>query len=197
VTSITLNSTAQTFGLSNVSTGLNWYYTQGQSTVVQDTSGTPINSAQTLTIAFNAQVSITANVQNPTEVARIIAIEQSVDPTKPSTGIIDEGEDMSGLNKQAMIAKCSGLVNQFGQQNKTLTFTTMRSGLAVGQLLPVFASPLGVFAGAFLLIQVKISWRVVGTGGGAIVQSPRFEVSGVAGPQVLGWLRYLSRLGVN
>jgi len=188
--SITLNNATQTFGLSNVSTGLNWYYTQGQSTVVQDTSGTPINSAQTLTVAFNAQVSITANVQNPTEIARIAAVDQT-------TGIIDEGEDMSGLNKQAMIAKCSGLVNQFGQQNKTISFTTNRSGLAVGQLLPVFASPLGVFAGAFLLIQVKISWRVVGIGGGAIVQSPRFECQGVAGPQVLGWLRYLSRLGVN
>lgn len=196
ISSISLGSTPQTFGINGSSTGMNWYYTQGQSAIVQDTSGTPLVSSQTLTVAFNAQVGITVNVQNPAEVARIAALAQSTGNT-PNTGIIDEGEDMAGLNKQAMIAKCSGLVNQFGQQNKTLTFTTNRPGLAVGQLQCAFVGPLGVFAGAFLLIAVKISWRTVGAGGSSVVQSPQFEVVGVSGPQALSWLRWVSRLGVN
>jgi hypothetical protein len=181
---MTLGGQAQLVGIKGVDTNKQWYYTQGQTSIVQDASGVPISgTGQTLAVLYNGQVPITVNVQSPSEVARIGNLDNS-------TGIIDEGEDMSGLNKQAMIAKCAGLLSQFGQKSKTLSATTLRPGLAVGQLQCAFVGPLGVFAGAFLLTDIKGTWRTVGVGDGTVVQEASYAISGTSGPLAVSWQGY-------
>lgn len=176
----------QTTGIKSVDTGKQWYWKQGDSTIVQDTSGIPLLNTQVLTVAYNGQVDISVEVKSDSEIARIAALDNT-------TGIISEAEDAGTLNKAGMITRASGLLTQFATTSKTLKFTTMRSGLAVGQLISVFVSPLGVVDGTFLITDIKTSW-VSSVQNGASVIQPFYDVTAVSGPVVGDWTRFIANL---
>ena len=184
--SVTLNSVAQTTGVKGVDTGRQWYYKQAQVGISQDTNSVPINNTQTLTVVYNGQVSITVHLKNDAEIARIAALDGT-------TGIIEEAENGSGLNKAAIISKANGLLLQFAVSSKTLKFTTMRAGLAVGQLISVFVSPLGISDGTFLITDISTVWQTTVQNGVKVLQ-PFYSVTGVSGPVLGDWTRFIANL---
>lgn len=190
ISSITLVSgganISQTVGIKGTDSGKNWYYAQGGNTIVQDTSGTPLLNTQTLTVVYNGQVDISVNVKSDSEIARIAGLDNT-------TGIVEEAEDAGGLNKAGMIQRASGLLSQFATKSQQLKFTTMRSGLAVGQLISVFVSPLGIADGTFLITDIQRYWKTTLVNGSIIVQ-PFYDITAVAGPIVGDWTRFISNL---
>lgn len=192
ISSITLVSgganISQTVGIKGTDTGKNWYYAQGDNTIVQDTSGTPLLNTQTLTVAYNGQVDISVNVKSDSEIARIAALDAT-------TGIVEEAEDAGGLNKAGMIQRASGLLSQFAVKSQQLKFTTMRSGLAVGQLISVFVSPLGIADGTFLITDIQTQWKTTLVNGSVVVQ-PFYTITAVAGPIVGDWTRFIANLAL-
>ena len=188
LSSLLLNGTTQTIGIKNVDTGKNWYYAQGQTTIIQDASSTPLDRTQILSGSYNAQVDITVNVPRQSEISRMGLRDGT-------TGIIDEGEDMSGLPKQAIILKEKGLLDQQAQDNSILRFQTRHVGLAVGMLLCAFVGSFNLFAGGFLITDVKLLWRTEAVGDGTITVRPWFSVVGVSGPIVVSWQRFMASLG--
>lgn len=190
ISSITLVSgganIGQTVGIKGTDTGKNWYYAQGNNTIVQDTSGTPLLNTQTLTVVYNGQITISVNVRSDSEIARIAGLDNT-------TGIVEEPEDAGGLNKAGMIQRASGLLSQFAVKSQQLKFTTMRAGLAVGQLISVFVSPLGLSDGTFLITDIQRYWKSTLVNGSVVVQ-PFYDITAVAGPVVGDWTRFISNL---
>lgn len=189
ITSLTLNGVVQTFGVKGVDTGKQWYYTKGKTELAQDKNGIPLALTQTLTLAYNGQVDIVTNVQRPAEIARLKALDNS-------SGIIDLADDMTGLKKGAMISKCNGYLDQYAQGAKTLKFTTLRAGLAVGQLQGAFISGFGIFGGAYLIVEVKTTWKTAVVNG-VSNQQPWYEVTATSGPIVGDWTRFINDLSIS
>lgn len=183
---IVLNNIVQSVGIKSVDTGKDWYYKVGDSTLVQDSSASPINNTQTLSVVFEAQTNAVINILNDVEIARIAALDGT-------TGIIDELEDGSGLDKLGALSKGYGLIQQYAQTRRTAKFETLRAGLAVGQLLAIFLAPIGVFAGAFLVTDVQTTWYTTNQNGTNIIQ-PWYTVQAVDGPIIGDWTRFINNL---
>jgi len=190
ITSITINNVAKNIGIKNADTGKDFYYKQGDSNIVQDTSLIPLNDLQILTVQFNALVDITVNLQSPSEITRM----QAIDGT---SGIIEFARDGTGKNKASAIQMAYGDLQQYSiAGGKIATFTTLRPGLQVGQLVSMFVSPFGIFDGTFLITDIQISWTSTAVNG-VFVLKPWYQVQAIKGPVIGDWTRFIDKLGDN
>lgn len=185
INSITVNGIKKTVGIKGVDTGKDFYYTQGNNSIIQDPSQQIYDNTQTLIFNYNAIVSITVEMRND---AQILA-KAAVDGTD---GIIALVEDVSTLNltKAAIIQLGQGRLDQYAIIGRTAKFTTMRSGLAVGQILPIFMPQFSVINGQFLITDVAPSWISIGSGG----LQPFYSVTATEGPVVGNYTRFLANL---
>ena len=192
ISSILVGNIAQTIGIKGVDTGKQWYYTQGQTSLVQDSNASPISgTTQQLTVAYNGQANVSVCVTAPSEIAKMAARSNYT-----TTGIIEEPESLKGLPKLASITKCQGYLDQYAQDNYILKVSTRRSGLAPGQLLPMFLKSLKVTNGTgYLITDVKPKWHVKGIGGGATDTQADYQITAIKGPNTSSWIRFLSSLG--
>ncbi len=136
IPTITLNSAPQSVALKGQS-GAQWYYAVGDATIAQDTNGTVLISTDTLSVPnYTGTFSDTIKVDN---VAAQTAMAQVMGP--PSTGIVENVENVSSRNMSyaAGLVYAGQLLARWCINNaRTITFTTLRNGLAVGQIQSVF-----------------------------------------------------------
>ena len=147
----------------------------------------PLNDTQMLSIECEVEVDITIHVKRDAEIANRAAIDRS-------SGIIEEVEAApSGATKACMIVKADGLLTQCAVAGKTATFTTRRSGLAVGQLISMFVSPFVMFDGVFLITEVDMTWQTESHNGVKVLQ-PTFGIVAVQGPIIGDLTRFIDNL---
>jgi hypothetical protein len=187
VVSIIAGAKSYTFGVKGVDAGKDFYYQLGNNTFNQDVSETPIQPGLTLTISYNGQVNVVANVVDSDE----IKAQAQVDGT---SGIVEVPETAPGLGRAAATQLASSRDIQYKAKSKTLICTTARTGLAVGQMLSVFLSQHQLTAVQMLITDMQTSYREDSMRGSTDA-TPYFTITAVSGPLLNSWSTTLAGMG--
>ncbi len=176
ITSIFVNGQVRTFGILNTDTGKNYYFTQGDKNLGQDSSNTPLASTETLTITYKGQKPYIAQADN---VAQQIALAL----VNGTTGIVEAVENVQGITKAAADTLAQARITQYAILARDWNFTTKRTGLSAGQMLSVFVPEVDIIDGNFLITQVKTTVKQNADGSLWFL----YDVSCSEGPLVGNW----------
>src|SRR5207302_1952370 len=111
-----------------------------------------------------------------------------------TSGIIEVAETAQGLNRAAAQNFAASRLATYGVTAKTISFTTARVGLAVGQLLSVFLSQHQIVDEQLLISDIGIGWRM-DTMRGTLDATPYFTVTCTNGYLSNSWATTLAQMG--
>ena len=130
---IKVNGVEKTVGISGVddSTLYDWYWTKKSNQFSQSSNGTRLTSSDTLQIQYYGLYDMSVKAINFEEIDNLAPIDGS-------SGIVEAVNDDSTLTTQTdAIKKANALLATFAVLGKTISFTTLSSGLEAGQLLHI------------------------------------------------------------
>src|SRR5207248_2112168 len=142
-----------TFGVAGIDVGKDFYYTLGSADVPQDASALPLAPGLSLTFTYNGQTNVVAMVSDASEVRA----QAQIDGT---SGIVEVAETAQGLSSAGAAALAASREAVYTQKPTTITFTTARVGLAVGQLMSVFLPQHKLVDWEGLIVGIDINWRM-------------------------------------
>ncbi len=171
IPTILLNNNPQSVALKGQS-GAQWYYAVGDATIAQDTGGVVLISTDTLSVPnYTGTFTDTITIDNVAAQQALAVVMggtgivygtglygtglYGLAPT--STGIVENVEDVSSraMSYASGLVYAGQLLARWCINNaRTMTFTTLRNGLQVGQLLPVFVPEEGIWDGQFLITAI-------------------------------------------
>ena len=126
---ITLGGAPQTVGIKGLEIGKDWYWSKGDETIVATVAP---GAAVAIAISYYGQYALIFRSDSPAEILTRIAIEGG------GTGFVDEITDDTDLTSNAAAAELAAAkLQQYGQIGTTISFVTLKTGLAVGQTLTV------------------------------------------------------------
>ncbi len=179
VTAILVNGQPQSFGVEKVDTGKQWYYQIGKSGITQDANALPLPQGTRIQIQYQGQVNVIAKARNNGQ----IALMASIDGT---SGIVTVIEQAQGLNSAAAQTLAQARIAQYAKLAKTISFTTNRPGLHMGQVLTVFLPQHGIQNESFLVTQVDYQ-PITALIGGSVTLLEQYKVTCTSGPVVGGF----------
>jgi hypothetical protein len=176
---IVLSGVTQTVGLKG-SSGAQFYWAQGDNTIVQDSSQTVLASAATGSVTYIGQYSNTALVSNAAQ----ISYQSGIDG---SSGINEEIQsDQSLTTSNNALTEASNLLTRYAAQGAQLQATTRKTGYAPGQLCSVNMPYFNLVNTSMLLESVSIAdldglniW---------------YTFTGIVGPYDTTWVDFWSRI---
>lgn len=178
---IVIGGVTQTTALKG-GTGAQFYWAQGDNTIVQDSSQTVLASAATGSVAYIGQYPSVAVESNNAQ----IDYEKNLDGT---SGIVEEVEqDPTITSLSDAIAKTGGLLTRYAVQGKSFTFTIKGNpnGYASGQLVPVVYAPHGLNE-QMLIEKVVGSDQIDGV-------NIWYSINAVVGPVDTTWTDFFSAI---
>jgi hypothetical protein len=161
---ILLNGQPQTVGPQGA-TGYQFYYLIGSATINQDASGTLLQGADTLSFPLYSgsfTTSVTRNNATPGTFTGTIS-QQEMAAIDKTSGIVESILDVSALNLNVAAAQSYG--DEVLQKNgsigaRTLTFSTLRAGLAPGQQLTGFVPQQSCIDAQLLITQITTTAQI-------------------------------------
>lgn len=115
LTSVRVDGVPESFGIDNVDTGRNWYWSEGSKQINQDSGGTPLTSAQTLEFVY--------------EGLAYSALYRQDDDHIADYGVLDKVVDVSGSTTLAATEETAdALIDALAQNTYSLTFATKLRG---------------------------------------------------------------------
>lgn len=177
---VTLNGSSQTVGIRGTDSGKDWYYAKGDRAVTQDSAGTPIGAADTLSVTYQGLYSIVVILKDD----EAILDRQTVEGGTGYYDQVDEEPEISNL--QAAIEYASDKLRRYARTGRILTFQTFQDGLAAGQILHVELPEHGLDED-FLIMRVEF----------AETEADEFyewSVEAVSGEAVGGWSQFFRKL---
>lgn len=176
---ITVNGVAQTVGVRQIDTGKQWYWQEGSTEISQDSSGSPLTSAQTLAVSYRGYFPLLA--QNRSDAA--ITERQTVEG---GSGIYQHLQTDEAITSSALARdRTLGLLRRYGTIQQQLEFDTLTTGWQAGQLLSVSRAALGL-SGTFLVAEATITQLVGNT--------YQTTVRAVGGEAVDNWVEFWARV---
>lgn len=190
LSSVTVNSkkNKQTIGIQNVTLGKQMYYTSGNPTVNQDPSQPLFPYGTLLTFTYSGEVDVAVSASNPSEIARRAALDGT-------SGIVEVTETAPGLDNATALTLAQARVAMYSINGQTLTFTTNRTGLAVGNLLTVFLPQHAITNVTFLITAMVSQWKSVQVNGVAYLL-PFYDVTATSGATVRQWTALQANLPI-
>jgi hypothetical protein len=179
IASIKAGSQSYSVGIQGVDTGKDFYYTIGNKTFSQDAAATPLQPGLTLIPVYYGQLNVEAEVSS----ASHISAQAALDGT---SGIIEVAETAPGLNLAAAKQLAASRLAQYGLWARTLTCTTPRTGLAIGQLLHVFLPQHALTDMEMLITDIHVTFRN-DVSRGSSDNVPYFTITAVSGPVLNSW----------
>lgn len=150
VPSAVLNGGSQTVGVFGVDVGFDWYYNQGSNTFTQDISGTVLTSADQLTVTYQSYQAGIAEAPN-------VGSLQERSNVECTSGQYDYSFTIAQpIAPTDLLNLCIAYEQTYGVQPKVVQISTLRPGLAVGQLQHIVYAPAGI-DGYFQIATVKVS----------------------------------------
>ena len=147
---IQLNSAAQTVGVQGVDSGKQWYWSQGSTTITQDTSGTVLAPSDVLVVAY--QASTPGVAQFP-----ITGSLQARSNDEATSGIFGYTIQVSQPILPAdLLQIAENYAVQYGYPSTTVTASTLRPGLRAGQLQSIVLPQIGV-NDSYLIATMKMT----------------------------------------
>lgn len=176
---IVISAVTKTVGLKGTS-GSQWYWAQGDNTIVQDNSETVLAAAATGSVTYIGQYANTALVSNAAQ----ITYQAGLDGT---SGINEEIQsDQSLTTATNALTEASNLLTRYAAQGAQLQATTKQTGYAPGQLCAVNMPYFNLINTSMLLESVSIAdldglniW---------------YTFTGVVGPYDTTWVDFWSRI---
>jgi hypothetical protein len=192
---IYLNNQLQTVGVKGVDTGKDFYWTPNSAAIDQDSSGTILQNTDELffpdyVYQFSTSVVVdnTGQFPNTTSQAQFAAISGG-------TGIVEEVEDVSdqNLNISAATFMANDLLQRFGVIGNEIQFNTLRTGLAIGQALPVFNPETSLNDALMLITEVDVTQKTtLDAASGNPTQIYFSQVTADSGVNSGSWAKLLS-----
>ena len=150
VPTITLNGSPQTVGILGVDTGKDWYWNEGSTTLTQDAGGMVLTKADTLLVAY--QFTYAGVASSPNYVG---AVERQRD--EAGSGSYDHVIQVSNVvTTDELLELAVSYSQQYGIPAKTAKISTLRPGIAPGQLQHITLPDIGT-DGDYLVATMKIS----------------------------------------
>jgi hypothetical protein len=178
---ILVNGLTATVGLKGIDTGKQFYYSIGDATITEDASGPLYDPTFILSFSGPAQYLTQAQYDSVSAQTTLAALEGG------TSGIVENVEDGTGLTYAAGLALAQARVTQYSVLGLTLSATTLRTGLAPGQLLTVFLSPFQAVDLQFLIRGIKTATTVDPTN--AALQLFWYTIDAVSGPDLGDWTK--------
>jgi hypothetical protein len=136
-------------GIRGVDTGKDFYYSQGDNIITQDSGGTKLTSSDTLTVTYIGQYPSTMLTANQAQ----IDFQKDIDGT---SGIFEDVHEDQTLTSAANgFSEASALLTRYGQQGVELQFTTLQAGFAQGQLVTVYLPDFALYNDQMLITDVS------------------------------------------
>jgi hypothetical protein len=165
---ITLNSASQTVGVLGVDTGKNWYWAQGSAVLTQDSGGGVLTSADILVVTYTPETQAVAQSPN-------VGSLQSLQAIEGTSAEYDYSQTTSQpLLPADLLSLAEAYQVEYGEPAQTVSFYTLRPGLAVGQIQSITLAEAGI-SGSFLIATIQMTtidnvivWQYTAFGGANI-----------------------------
>lgn len=189
---ISVNGQVKTIGQKGIDTGKDFYYALGSTSLAQDSSGTLLQpNVDSFTISYTGQSAIdmirnnTGGFPNTTSQAQYAALTGG-------SGIVEVVEDVSSqqLTVAAAQAYGDGLLQRYGVIGRTLKCQTNRTGLSVGQYIPVFIPELGLVDASMLITAMDLKPEITLVGNQASMLY-YWSLTLLEGPNLGSWQKTL------
>ena len=178
--SVTLNGATVPVGTKGT-TGSSYYWTQGDAILAQDTGATKLLATDALVVTYIGQFPNVSITQNGAQVAYQAMLDDS-------TGIVEAVEQNTAVTTADNgMSVASQLLNRYGVQGTLLECTTLASGYAQGQLIPVNLPPFGLNNVQMLIEEVSASDQQDGL-------NIWYTLHAVMGPYDTTWQDFFSSL---
>jgi hypothetical protein len=181
---IYVNAVRQKVGIKELETGKQWYWNKGENFITQDESGTPLTSADMITIEYEGLYDLVVISYDNEEIDRMKNIEGG-------SGIHENIYDVSDITgADAAFETANAKLRRYAKVGNKITFTTKLDGLNIGQLIHVKFDSYGIDSD-YLIESVKIS--ELGTHDSRAL----YDVSLVDGKASGGWAEFFKKLANN
>lgn len=179
---VIVNNVFQSVGTKG-STGFQWYYAVGDPVIVQDSSQTVLQTTDEFQCDFYGLEDVIVTADNVIEQQKRALIEGG-------SGIVEAVEDHTGEGMLLAQAQnlAAQLINRYANAGRVLIFDTSRSGLKVGQTLPIYFPEAGIMDGNFIVVEIETK-LAKGIGD---TQVWWFKVTTSELPKMQSWARLLS-----
>jgi hypothetical protein len=165
---ITLNGLAQTVGVLGVDSGDNWYWSQGSTTLTQDSGGTVLAATDVLVVAYDLETAGVAQAPNEGSLLQCNQIEGTSGEYDYSTSI------SVPIMPADLLTVAEAYVTEYGDPATTVSASTLRPGLHTGQMQSITFPRAGI-SGSYLIATIKmttnsniIQWDYTAFGGANI-----------------------------
>jgi hypothetical protein len=182
VPTITVNAVAKTVGINGLDTGKDFYWSKGDPNITQDSAATKLTSSDTLRVLYYGQYPNVTRLQDNS----LVTAQAAIDGT---SGIIEDAVSDSTLtSSSSALARATALMARYGIQNvAVLSFSTLQSGFAPGQLVTVNLPQHNLNSAQMLIESVDMS----DSGDNFNL---RYQVNCVLGPADSTWSSFFSKL---
>lgn len=201
---ILLNGQAQSVGVQGIDSGKAFYWQPNSTAINQDVGGTvlqPLIDQLSITGTCSFEVDVTIDntgVNNPSALPTVALAgtfnQGQMAALLPGTsGIVESVYDATGqgMTKAAATTYATQLLQRYGlKDGRTLTFKTLRSGLAAGMQLTAFVPEQNCMDVTFLVVQVDATITTLANG----VQQYFYTIIAMEGANLGSWVRIFSSL---
>jgi len=187
---VTLNGNPQKVGVKGIDSGKNWYWQVGDPTIYQDSGGVVLISTDVLVVSGLGTYTTTVTRDNLAGQAERAAVEGG------TTGIVTNVTDTKSLGLTLNIAGAQAygdsLNARYGVIGRTVTFTTIKTGLMQGQMLACFVPQRQMVNTQMLITSVEVTQRTYRTAGNTASTRWVYLVSATELPNSRSWSRQLT-----
>jgi hypothetical protein len=175
---ITVSGVSKTIGVQGVDTGKDFYWQANSPTIGQDSGAAKIPSGYVNSFTYIGQFPTQVTADNLPEQAARALIETG------TTGIVEAVEDGLGMLASNALIYANGLLARFGNNNTVeIIATTLRSGLAQGQIIPVFIPEFGINNAQLLIVKVTTDGYLQSDG--SVLYE--YTIDATSGPNISNW----------
>lgn len=189
---ISVNGQTKTIGQKGIDTGKDFYYALNSTSLAQDSSGTVLQpNVDSFTISYTGQSVIEVQRDNTGGFPGTTTQSQYAALTG-GAGIVEVVEDVSSQQLSVAAAQSygDGQLQRYGVIGRTLVCMTNRTGLSVGQYIPVFIPELGLNDASMLITDMDLTMEVTLVGNQASMLY-YWKLTLIEGPKLGSWQKTL------
>src|SRR6266550_1806832 len=192
IPTITVNNQPRTIGQKGIDSGKDFYFAYGSTSLAQDASGTLLQPfVDSFTIGYVGQ-GTTEVVRNNTGGFPGTTTQAGYAALTGGAGIVEVVEDVSSQNLTVAAAQSygDGLLQRFGVIGRTFLCMTNRTGLSVGQYIPVFVPELGINDASMLITAMDLKPEITLVGN-QVSMLYYWSLTLLEGPSLGSWQKTL------
>jgi hypothetical protein len=169
----------KSIGIRQVESGKDWYWSEGEREITQDSGGVKLTSANVLSVTYQGYFPVIVESFNESAIAERKAVEGG-------TGIYEHAVTDTSINtSDAVQERAEALVRKYGEIPETVEFETDNDGLKAGQLINI-TNTIHNLNAAYLIQRVTIN--------DITANILRYQITTLSGEYLGGWVDFFKGL---